>query len=241
MISVIQGLPGSGKSAKMARMLIATCYRNKRWYEKQLVEWDAKGRIGSEPRRRMVYHNLLLSAEILDRFSDFLMPWDSPDQLPSLRNVDVFWDEIGTHIDATQWANMSLELKRWLQQHRKFGIEIVGTCQDFAQVDVSFRRLTEELVNLRKLCGSRDISPTKPPPKYIWGIIIQQALSPQGYNDVSRAFKSAGFPWPMWLSRDDVEVYDTTAEVPVGQYPPLRHVERRCSRPGCDHVKIIHS
>lgn len=225
MIVVYQGLPGAGKSMKMARTLIEVLYRNRAWQKKT-------------GQTRLVYHNLLLSEAIQEEFADLLRPWSSVDQLCPLRNVDVFWDEIAAHLDATQWANMSLDLKRWLQQHRKFGIEIYGTCQDFAQVDVSFRRLTQYLFELRKICGSRDISATSPPPKYIWGLILKWGLDPKSFQNEKQKFATAGFPSLLFLTREDVEVYDTTAEVPVGVMPPLRHTERRCLT--CDHVKVSH-
>jgi len=222
MIVVWQGKPGSGKSLSMSRTLIELLYRNRK-YEKHTG------------KKRLVYHNLMLSDALNEEFADILRTWDSPDQLSGLRNVDVFWDEIATHLDATQWANMSLELKRWLQQHRKFGIEIYGTCQDFAQIDISFRRLTSNLLDLKKYIGSRDISATKPPPKFIWGLIGEWDMTE---DIVTQKMKREGWPRFKWLTRKDVEIYDTTAEVPVGKQPALRHSERRCLH--CNHVKISH-
>lgn len=225
MIIVYQGLPGAGKSMMMARTLVDVLYRNRAWEKKTGV-------------RRQVYHNLMLSEALREEFKDFLVGWDSPDQLSRLRNVDVFWDEIATHLDATQWQNMSLELKRWLQQHRKFGIEIYGTCQNFAQIDVSFRRLTEYLLDLKKYIGSRDISATKPPPKWIWGLIGRHELDPMKFDKETEKFSGSIWPKFFWLTRKDVEIYDTTAEVPVGRLPELRHSERRCG--SCGHVKVTH-
>jgi len=240
MIVVFQGLPGAGKSMMMARSLVDVLYRNKKWYEKQIKAWKKEGELAPKPCQRKVYHNLLLSHELVDEFSDFLRPWDSPDQLSGLRDVDVFWDEIATHLDATQWQNMSLELKRWLQQHRKFGIEIYGTCQDFAQVDVSFRRLTQYLIELRKLCGSRDISPTRPDPKWIWGITLIQELDPTIYDELKSKFQTSGLPRFMFITRARTEVFDTRAEVLLSSALPLKHIERECERANCQFHKVQH-
>lgn len=226
MIGIYQGLPGSGKSMLMARTLIEVLYRNRKWKKKTGIE-------------RYVYHNLMLSEEVKKEFSDLLRAWDSPDQLPMLRNVDVFWDEVATHLDATQWANMSLELKRWLQQHRKFGLEIYGTCQDFAQIDISFRRLTSDLLHLTKIFGSRDISATSPPPKFIYGLIVGRVLDPTNYNEKKSKFESEEWlPKFFWLTQTDIKIYDTQAEVAVGKHPTLRHIERKCDC--CGHLKITH-
>jgi len=227
MIVVFTGLPGAGKSLKLARTAIELLYRNK-------VHFERGGRL------RKLYTNLKLSEAVLVEFEDFVEDWVDPAQLTSLRDVDVLWDEIATHLDATQWQNMSLELKRWLQQHRKFGIELYGTTQDFAQIDKSFRRLCSDLFHLTKIFGSRDKSSTRPEVKHIWGLSLVQTLDPQTYNEEKSKFKNDGLPSFVWISRSDVEIFDTTAEVKLGKYPPLRHIERDCEQNNCTHKKILH-
>lgn len=227
MIAVFSGLPGAGKSLKLARTAVDLLYRNRRYFEKG-------------GKRRILYTNLKLSKKVLDEFGEFIQDWVDPASLVPLRNCDVLWDEIATHLDATQWANMSLELKRWLQQHRKFGIEIYGTTQDFAQIDKSFRRLTSDLVHLVKLMGSRDISATRPNPKYIWVLSLVRTLDPTKYDEETSKFAGSGIPNVMFATRKDVEIFDTTAEVAPGKYPPLRHQERECERSDCPFHKVIH-
>lgn len=228
MIAIISGLPGAGKSLKLARIAIDLLFRNEKYFKKSGV-------------KRMVYTNLKLSQKVLDRFEGFVKEWIDPADLTALRNADVLWDEVATHLDATQWANMSLELKRWLQQHRKFGVELYGTTQDFAQIDKSFRRLTSDLIHLTKLFGSRDKSATRPEVKRIWGLSLVRSLDPQKYNEEKSKFEAGGqLPGFLWISREDVEFFDTTAEVAVGKYPPLRHLERECENLACSFHKTIH-
>lgn len=227
MIVVYSGLPGAGKSLKLARTAVELLYRNKRYFER-----------GGQLRR--LFTNLKLSSAILDEFQGYVVDWVDPAELTSLRNVDVLWDEIATHLDATQWQNMSLELKRWLQQHRKFGIELYGTTQDFAQIDKSFRRLCSNLFHLTKVFGSRDKSATMPEVKHIWGLSVVQTLDPQKYDEAKSKFQNNGIPSFIWISRSDIEIFDTTAEVKVGKYPPLRHIERECELPSCQFHKEIH-
>jgi len=223
MIVVYQGLPGAGKSMMTARILISVLYRNKKYFEKTGI-------------KRKVYHNLSLSLEFKEEFKDFLEEWSEPTQLIFYRNADVFIDEISTYFDATQWANMPLSVKRWLQQHRKHGVEIYANTQDFGQVDISVRRLTYRLFNLKKVCGSRDISATLPPPRFVWGLITKTSIDPKKYDPTLKNVES--FPSFLWLSRADISVYDTTAEVLPGKLPPLQHYERVCT--DCGHVKISH-
>jgi len=226
MIVLFTGLPGAGKSFKMAKTVIEVLYRNKKWYEKSGI-------------KRLAYTNLKLSAEVEEEFKGFIQYWTEPAELVALRDCDVFWDEVATHLDSTQWQNMSLEIKRWLQQHRKFGIEIYGTTQDFAMIDKSMRRLTSDLLYLSKLFGSRDKSSTRPPVKRVWGLIMVQKFDPVTYEEDNK--KQVGFPSFMLLDNSALRIYDTTAEVKMGKYPPLNHIERECLYPDCKFHKITHA
>jgi len=234
MIAIFTGLPGAGKSLKMSATFVELLYRNKKIKEKYGFD-------------RKIYSNLHLSKEVEEEFPGQFVYWTDPSELVKVRNADVMWDEIATYLDSTQWQNMSLEIKRWLQQHRKFGIEIYGTTQDFAMIDKSMRRMTSDLKHLTKMFGSRDISSTKPPVKYVWGLIMVQTFDPTTYDEETK--KALGFPSFMLISRSSVNVFDTTQEIVAGKYPPLNHIERECLHPDCQHglktqvghSKIIHA
>jgi len=227
MIVIFSGRPGSGKSLKMAHTLVEVLYRNIKYHEKSGI-------------KRQVWTNLKLCREAELEFKGYLNYWEDPRELVLLRDVDVFWDEIATHLDSTQWQNMSLEIKRWLQQHRKFGIEIYGTTQDFAMIDKRMRRMTSDLFILTKLFGSRDKSSTTPEVKYIWGLSMIRTLDPATYDEENNQ-GTGSFPSFMLLTRDGVDLYDTTQEIKQGKYPPLNHVERECILPGCGFHKVIHA
>jgi len=236
MICVISGLPGAGKSLKLARIVVEVLYRNRALYENP----KNKGTDG-KPVKRILWTNLKLSPKVLAEFEGFVEEWTDTRSLTKLRDCDVVWDELATAMDATQWQNMSLELKRWLQQHRKYGIEIYGTTQDFAQVDKSFRRLVSDLLHVTKIIGSRDKSATMPDVENIWGLCTVRSLDPQQYDESSSKFENTDvLPQVMWISRNDIETYDTTAEVKLGNYPPLRHIKRVCEDHDCGHVKVMH-
>jgi len=232
MIVVISGLPGAGKSLKLARMVLMLLERNRRW---------AENPNNTKKIKRILYTNLKLAPWVMTEYDGYIKEWVDTQELTRVRNCDVIWDEFATAMDATQWQNMSLELKRWLQQHRKFGIEIYGTSQDFAQVDKSFRRLVSDLLHITKLIGSPDKSTTKPDVKHVWGLCLIRELDPQRYDEAKSKFENQDIiPKFMWITRKDIDVYDTTAEVVMGKHPPLRHIERVCEMSGCDHVKTQH-
>lgn len=248
MIGVLTGLPGAGKSYKMAQIAINTLYRNKKWYERQCKAYKETPELfvpqgellPQPPKMRELWSNLRFTDEVAKEFDGFIQYWNDPSQLVKLRNVDVLWDEIATHLDSTQWQNMSLEIKRWLQQHRKFGIEIYGTTQDFAMIDKSMRRLTSDLVILRKLVGSRDVSPTRPPVKFVWGVVACSPMDPTTYDE-DKSKKMAGIPTLMFITKAGVNIFDTTQEITMGKYPPLNHIERECITPNCGFHKITHA
>lgn len=234
MIVIFTGLPGAGKSLKMAVTIASILWRNHRIFKKT-------------GRARYIYSNMKMSKEVEAEYGVWSVenPWGAirywwdPSQLIDIRDADVFWDEIATHLDATQWQNMSLEIKRWLQQHRKFGIEIYGTTQDFAMIDKSMRRLTSDLYTITKIIGSGDKSATKPEIKRIWGVSIIRPMDPQSYDE-DESKQKAGFPRLIWISRKKAEIFDTTQEIKMGKYPPLNHIERECGDPNCNFHKVMH-
>lgn len=227
MIVIFTGLPGSGKSAKLARTAIDILYRNQRFHKKTGV-------------RRLLYTNLKLSDAVEKHFQGFIEYWTDLRQLTVLRDADVLIDEVATYFDARLWETLSLEMRRWLAQHRKFGIEIYGTAQDFAQVDKAFRRLTSDLLYLTKLFGTRDVSPTRPVVKRVFVCSLVRSLDPTVYDEQKSKFASAGLPRLMFITKGDVSIFDTRAEVKLSKALPLKHIERVCEMPNCPFHKIQH-
>jgi len=210
MIVIFSGLPGAGKSLKLAMTAVDTLYRNKKMYEKLYKKWQNHPDLFDKPTPRIMYSNIHFTQDVEVEFMGYIEYWADPGQLVKLRDVDVVWDEIATHLDSTQWQNMSLELKRWLQQHRKYGIEIYGTTQDFAQIDKSMRRLTSDLLLLTKIFGSPDPSPTRPVVARAWGLVLIRTLDHQKYDEEKSKFEAYGFmPKIMWITTKWVKVFNT--------------------------------
>jgi len=243
MIVIFTGLPGSGKSYKLGKTVVEILYRNRQAFIKaQDRYWspDNNKLAIKEPIRRFVYTNLQMQPAVLAEFSGYIRTWTELRQLTPLRDCDVIIDEVATYFDARLWETLSLEMRRWLAQHRKFGIEIYGTSQDFAQVDKAFRRLTSDLLYLTKLAGSRDISATKPPPKFIWGVSLVRELDPTVYDEQKSKFGASGLPKLMWISRKGTEIFDTRAEVKLSSALPLKHIDKECENPDCSFRKTVH-
>jgi hypothetical protein len=240
MIAVFTGLPGSGKSLKLADSLVNILYRNRKAYERNVKRFEA-GEIESLPPKRLLWTNLKFQPKVEVEFLDYIRYWTDLKQLTPLRDVDVAIDEIATYFDARLWETLSPGMRRWLAQHRKFGIEIYGTAQDFAQTDKAFRRLTSHLFLLRKLIGSGDISPTRPAPKRIWGIVVVRELDPTTYDEQKSKFATQGmFPSLMYITRGATEIFDTRAEVRLSSALPLKHIDKACENQDCSFHKTIH-
>jgi len=229
MIRIFTGLPGAGKSALLARTVVSVLYRNEKFYNKTGVV-------------RKLYTNLKLSPKVEERYKDFICYWSDLRELTPLRDVDVVIDEVATYFDARLWESLSLEMRRWLAQHRKFGIEIYGTSQDFAQVDKAFRRLTSDLVYLTKLIGTRDVSPTRPEVKRVFVVSLKTDLDPTKYDELKSKFASGRelFPSLIFITRQDVDIFDTRAEVRLSASLPLKHIDRTCELSNCAFHKIQH-
>lgn len=231
---IFSGLESSGKSLQLAMKGEAVLMRNIKWRE-----------------RSGIARKILTNSPFSEKFNAFakdngidVVVWENLDELIQQRDCDVFIDEIGTYFDSRMWADLSLDVRRWIQQGAKMGIELYGACQDFAQVDVSFRRLTSELYHITKWIGSARPSPTKPPIKHIWGLCHMVELNPQSYDEGKKKFQSEGilnwFTGWFTIQRRYCEMFDTRFFLKRSTPLPLKHIERFCGDPNCEFKRTVH-
>lgn len=230
MIYVWCGLTGAGKTTMFARTAMKCFYKNAR----MLASGQTK-----VPRK--VWINTPFSEEVEAEFREFIGYWTDPEELIAIRDADIFWDEMPVNLDATRWADMPLTLKAWFRQHRKRGIDIYGTAQDYFDIDKSVRRLVHGLKKIQKIAGTRDLSATLPPPKNPWTFNLSWELDPRA-TDEGKLFPQASFQFPgvHIFYGSDFKVFDTTKEIAMGKYPPLKHIERVCEDPDCKVHVIRH-
>jgi len=231
---ITEGAPGQGKSLYTARTARRLLLRNKSW-EKS----------GNE--RRILWSNLKFSENFEHEFDGYIKYWSDSSQLVKLRDCDIIWDEIATELDSRNWTNLSIEMKRFLSQYRKRGIDIYGNTQDFSMVDQRARLMISNVRTLSKIIGSRDISTTKPAPKTIWGLVMIRDV--QNFREVDPEKKKYDvIPSFMLISKELVSIYDTRQDIALGKPPPLRHETRFCEHHkdaggngDCDFCKEFHS
>jgi hypothetical protein len=235
---ITEGAPGQGKSLYTASMTRRILRRN--------AKWELQGN-----PRRIVYSNLKFSEQFEKQWEGYIKYWTDSSELVKLHDCDIIWDEIATELDARNWVNLSIEMKRFLSQYRKRGIDIYANTQDFSMIDQRARLMISHVRTLTKVIGSRDISTTKPPPKYIWGLVMIRDVS--NFRETNPEKKKYGIvPAVMLITRELVNIYDTRQDIALGKPPPLKHEVRYCEHFGeidpitgklhdCQFHKVFHS
>lgn len=224
---IIEGSPGQGKSLYTAKKTEWLCERNKKWFLKTGII-------------RQVWSNLKFSEEFEIRNNEYIRYWSDPKQICKLRDCDIIWDEIATELDSRNFANLTAELKRFLSQYRKRGIDIFANTQDFSMIDARARLMISNVKTLYKIAGSEDISTTKPKPKRIWGIIAIRDV--ENFRETEPEKKKYGLiPSFFFITKQLISLYDTTQDIPQGEHPTLHHEVRKCEDPNCGFTKTIHS
>lgn len=252
MIYIYTGLPGSGKTLKLASVALRLLRRNRRYF----LKTSKKG----APIRRLLYTNIPFCKRIEDYYGiayknvygkdgtvieqirnpdGFIVYWTELEEVYNSRHCDVIWQEMAAYLDSNDYKIVPRELKRWLQLHRHYGVDIFGDTQDFPMIDISVRRLANKVYRLVKLFGSRDKSATRPVVKHIWGLTLMLMVDPQTFAEDKQDYKYLGwylFKWGKYLC----SIFDSYQDLSYSSYPPLKHIDRKCSYPGCTKRHLIH-
>lgn len=230
---IFVGLESSGKSLLMAKEIVWNINRNAYW---------AKKTAKYNQEKRPIITNLPLSQKLLDYAESKgveIYKWTDISEFPKLTECDLYIDEIGTYFDSRQYADLPLSIRKWLPQAEKVGVQIIGTTQDFGQVDKSFRRLCKEVFEIKKIIGSERPMATAPRVRFIWGYLGAWKLDPASFDGEQVEMKSISmFPNFIRIRKKDTLWYDTSARVLDTPPPPLQHITRTC--PDCDFIKTIH-
>jgi len=239
---ICEGAPGQGKSLYTSRQALWLAKRNRKWAAKGIPLRPIASNMKFSPKAEKLWG---IYDPALGRIASngLILYWSDANELVKLRNVDILWDEIATELDAREFGNLSRELRRFLSQYRKRGLEIYANTQDFSMIDARARLMISGVKTLKKIIGSPDPSISKPKIKRIWGITLIRAVL--NIREVDAAKKQYSFfDWSiMLIERELIELYDTTQDIPLGNPPPLHHEVRLCSLhgSGCDYSKVIHS
>jgi len=236
MKKIFVGLEGSGKSLQMAKEVFEIANRNAKWYLKTNTP-------------RPIWINTPLNPDFVQKCSEMNVPivyWENLSELVGLNGVDLFIDEIGTYFDSRNYAELSLNVRRWFAQADKSDVDIYGTAQDYAQIDVAFRRLVNDVYHIKKFFGSHRPHATKPETNYfglfpkIWGIHLEIAcnINADEPSKLDKDIFSYFFGWFV-CHKKYCDLYNTGAFVKMSKGVPLQHSERSC--PDCGFNKTFHT
>lgn len=212
---LVIGSPGNGKSLYMARTVRWLVERNKR----NLLKYGIFRKV--RPNSKFAKHfedSCIIEHD--GKTYNFLEYWETMHDVMQMRDCDIVWDEIATEMDARESQTLPREVKRFISQYRKRGLEIYSNTQDFSYVDKRARGFVTHLYMLTKIIGSPDPSPTKPPIKRIWGLIAKSKATDDSIRaDSPENIKFHPIPSFFTINREDCEMYDTLDDIPAS--PPL--------------------
>jgi len=212
---LVVGAPGNGKSLYMARTTRWLINRNKKNFVKYGIFREV--RANSKFSKKFEEDAKLIHEGVEYNFLNY---WETMSDVLKMRNVDIVWDEIATEMDAREAATLPREVKRFISQYRKRGLEIYSNTQDFSYVDKRARGFITNLFVLTKILGSPDPSPTKPPIKKIWGVIIKRQAKYESIRaETPERLEFHWLPSFFFIEKEDCESYDTLDDIPAS--PPL--------------------
>jgi hypothetical protein len=231
---VYTGLEGSGKSLLMARQLHWNIYRNHYWQRKTKIP-------------RPIYYNLAVGDKIIKLAEKLEVPliyWSNLWDLTTMTECDLYIDELATYFDSRSYADLPLEVRLWLAQAEKLGVEIVGATQDYFMIDKSYRRLVKQLHETKKIAGS--MRPKKSAPQikrhWAWFFVWELDALSAGDAESQQQIKQNGifsFPTLKRLTKSDITNFHTNVRVQLSKPPPLKKVTRQCPEDGYTRVRYI--
>lgn len=214
---IYTGIESSGKSLRIAMEMVKIVERNAKWFKES-------------GKKRPIYSNLKFSTEFENYIKEKNLEityWKNLDDLIHVENADIIIDEIGNYFDSRNWSELSLDIRRWITQGAKVGNEIWGTAQDFAQIDLAFRRLVNELYEIVKIIGSPRPANTRPPVKKIWGICWIRSVQAKNYKEDEKKYLDIIGSF-FTIQKKYCNIFDTTQKIEKSAPTPLKHIERKC-------------
>lgn len=165
--------------------------------------------------------------------------WQHLAELETMSECDLFIDEVGAYFDSRTFADLPLSTRLWLAQAQKLGVYIYGGAQDWAQIDVSFRRLVNKLYHVTKVVGSRRPSKSLPGSRIPWAFGLVWRLDPQSDADSGKLKALSIIPSIAVMTSHDTSRFDTNARVLQSAPPPLRKIVRVCPEDGYTRTRYL--
>lgn len=225
MKTIFVGKEGSGKTLLLGREAERIVYRNAHLFKRT-------------NEMRPIVTNIAHSDSFIEWANSKGVPmykWQHIADLEQLDECDLFIDEVGAYFDSRTYADLPLSTRLWLAQAQKLGVHIYGGAQDWAQIDVSFRRLVNYLYEVKKIFGTRRPSRTLPAGKHPFAVGLRWRLNPVSESDTGKAKTLSFIPSLVVMTKADTSRFDTNSRVAMSDPPPLKKITRVCPEDG--HVR----
>lgn len=223
-IRMYSGLPGSGKTTKLAQIALEKL--------EQYPKLEKQGEL------RTLRSNIKFSDEIENKYLKYIEYFEDIYDMPNWHDSDIFIDEAAVYFDSRSWEMMPKGIRRFLFTHRHLGCELYMIAQDFTTIDNSFRRLTANLYYVHKILSTRE-------PSY-HGKPIKRPFNLARIGTVKKAY------WHMekehyqyeqqqltLFTRKHFAIFDTRQSLPEQDLPPLIKQVRVCPEDGYTRTKYI--
>jgi len=231
---VYVGLESSGKSVLMVRELKKNIDRN--------ILWEQITGL-----KRPIYYNLALNDSILiyaqERGIQMIF-WSNIWDLVSMTECDLYIDELATYFDSRTYSDLPLDVRLWLAQAEKLGVQIVGATQDYFMIDLSYRRLVKEIYEVKKVAGSRRPKKTAPKSKFVWGFMFVWSIDPKsatkaGNQEEMKINTLFKIPLVCRIKKSDTLNFNTQDRVSLSAPSPLRKIVRVCAEDGHRQIRYV--
>jgi len=217
MIRIYTGLPGSGKTTKLASIALMKLKESRKIEQNTGFHRSLRTNIKFSPEIELQY------ADLIEYFVDIY-------DMPTWKDCDIIIDEISTYFDSQEWEHLPRQIKRYLKLHRHYRVNIYGIAQDFLTVDKNFRRLTSQLFLMLRVFGTAEPMPFEKQKKYPFVFSIQYEVDKKFWELEKEMYQYIGSEWHLFTP-GTFKIFDTSQEIPEQVPPPLRRIQRHWTNP----------
>jgi hypothetical protein len=230
MIIGYSGMPGSGKTTRLARTARACLIEARKHQEKYGVA-------------RKVLLNIRLTPLIEAEFAGLFEYYDDLESIHQVKDSYLLIDEASIYFNSREWELIPMSTRRFLVMHRHSNVDIWFTTQDFLTVDNSFRRLTDKLYYFRKIISTPEPSKYLKPKKRPFSFVHCKLVPKEHYDIEKTNYGSDGNSF-YWFNMKDFNMFDTHQDFSVLEqttpgYKDLKRVVRVCQQDGKKQIKYI--
>ncbi len=149
MITIHTGKLGVGKSYWATRDVWKQIVRGKDCYVNWKIDFDSYWSHRTTNWRGLLW-GLWIKFTFANRKFGNVYYWETLDDLYSLRNGEVYFDEAHMAVDARDFAKLPKSFKTKLTQSRKYGLNLHFITQHQGQIDIAVRRLANSIIVHKK-------------------------------------------------------------------------------------------